>query len=95
MIDQDSAHGLGRSFEELHPVLPVDVEPDELGVSLVNQRGGLQGVLCPFASHVVGGQTSELVVNQWQEGVDGPLLALAAIDEQLGHFPSRAVGHVS
>ncbi len=55
VIDEDAAHELGGDAEEMGAVLPGDAGLiDELHVGLVDEGGGLQGMVGSLAAHVVG-----------------------------------------
>jgi len=52
MIDQNTAHQAARQAEKVAPVLPIDlIGAAEANVHLVDQSGGLKGMVRPFAAH--------------------------------------------
>ena len=78
MIHQDPPHQAGGDGEELRAILPVRLALfHQLQVRLVDQRGGLQGVVRPFAAHVAGGQAMQLAFDQRREPLQGRLVAAA------------------
>ena len=53
VIDQDAPHHLRRHAEEVRAILPVDaILAGESDVRLVDQGGGLQRVVWPFAAQI-------------------------------------------
>ena len=78
VLDQDAAHGLGRSGEEVAapvPVLPAPV-PDQAHIRFVDQCRGLQCLPWLFAGELLGRQPAQLVVEQGKQLVGGMWLAL-------------------
>ena len=63
VIHQDVPHQLRRHRQELRPVLPVHLGlVDQLQISLVHQRRGLQGMSLPLKLHVVPGGAAKLLI---------------------------------
>lgn len=63
VLDEDTAHGLGRSGEEMTAV----VEPlvsDEPQVGFVNERGGVERVTGLLGRHAYRGELAEFVVDE-------------------------------
>ena len=57
VIDQDAPHQVRGDGKELRAVLPLDLAlVDELQIRLVDQGGGRQGVIGPFALKVAARQ---------------------------------------
>jgi hypothetical protein len=61
MVDEDPPHQLRGDAEEVRATLPVPSLPGELEVGLVDERGGLEGVIPPLAGQVPGSELVELV----------------------------------
>ena len=60
-IHQDMSHHLRRQTKEMSPILPSGLLTiNQVQVSLIDQRRGLQGVAGVFPQHVAMGQTMEL-----------------------------------
>src|SRR5262245_35938207 len=75
-IDEDPAHGLGRSGEEVAPAVP---PPGLLGIDqpeirLVHQRGRLERLAGPLLGQPLGRQLAELVVDQREQLLARPRL---------------------
>ena len=63
-VDQNAAHQLSRDSEEMSAVPPAHVVGiNQLEVSLIDQRGGLEGVAGPFSSHVALRQSVQFPVH--------------------------------
>ena len=58
----------------------------QLQVSLVYQRGGLQGLAGTFSGHVVARQPVEMIVDKRSEGVERVCVASAPGQQQLGEM---------
>jgi hypothetical protein len=91
-IDQNVAHGGCRDAEEMGPVGEVLIG---LGhhpqIDLVDQRGGLQGVVGTLALEVAVGKLAQLLVSDRGQPVDRTGLAVAKLFEDACDIP-RAVG---
>ena len=75
VIEQDAAHDCGRNSEELAPIFPLDsVLIDQAKISLMHQRGRLQGVIAALLPHVVTSQTTQFRVQQRSPFILGPVL---------------------
>jgi hypothetical protein len=90
VIDEDAAHGLGRGREELLPVIPGrPVRPaDESQVRLVDECGGVQGVVWSFGGHAGRGEFPQFVVDQREQLRGGLTVATVRCFQE-----SRHVGH--
>src|SRR5262245_13134950 len=78
VLDEDAAHGLGRGSEEVTAAVPVlglfDVHQPQ--VRLVDQGGGLEGLVRLLLSQPLGRQPAQFVVDQRQEFRGGGGVAL-------------------
>lgn len=91
VIDQDPAHGLRSNCEEMGPALPVH-RPllDQLEIGLMNQGGGLQGVLSALAAHVSACQAAQFVVDDRnQPGGSGAITIRQLPQESSDLFAGR------
>lgn len=71
VVDEDAAHGLGGDGEEVGTAGEACLGlVDELEVGLVDEGGGLEGVAGAFASEEGAREGAELVVDEWEEGID-------------------------
>lgn len=96
MIHQDLPHQVGGYAEKLSARVPRGpglVYQSQIG--LVHQRGGLQGVVMPFAAQVGGGQRAELPINQRYQFVQGVFIAAAPGLEQSRYVSWLAFRHHS
>ena len=70
VVDQDAPHHLRGDAEELRATLPGDAilscQPE---VRFVDQRGGLQRVVRPFAAKVRRGSPSQFTVDEREQAV--------------------------
>ena len=56
MVDEDASDRLGRHREEVSAILPLHAAlADQPEISLVDERGGLEGVPGRLVPHPVGG----------------------------------------
>ena len=63
MINQDATDNLRCGSEKVSAVAPIHTALiDEPDVSLINQCRGLQCVIRTFRSHMLPGQTAQLVI---------------------------------
>ena len=75
--DQNASHQLRRRSEKVRPAFPVDrAPPNELEVSLMNKRGGLECVVSALLAHTTSGEPVKLVIDQRDEPVQGLLITL-------------------
>ena len=65
VLDQNPSHGLGRSGEEVAPIVPplwlIDV--DQAEICLVDERCGLQRLSGLLLDHFLSGQLPQFVVD--------------------------------
>jgi hypothetical protein len=70
-FDEDSAHGFGGGREEMAAVIPVHVSSsggrDESHISFVDECRGLQRLPGLFMRQLVGGEPTELIIDQGQK----------------------------
>jgi len=72
VVHQDAAHGFGRGPKEALAVIPrMARSRGELQPSLMDERGGLQGLTRLLLGHLLRGELAEFVVNQWQQLFSG------------------------
>lgn len=72
-VHQNPAHRLGGSGEEmLTPAPDAVVRARDFEPGLVDQRGGLQGVLAPLGRQAMSGQAPQFVINQRQQVCRSP-----------------------
>lgn len=77
MFHQDSSHGLGGCGEKVRSVLPGSLlRTDQPEPGFVHERRGLESMAGGFARHLVGGDASEFLVDQWEKFLGGPGIAL-------------------
>lgn len=94
VVDENSAHQLRGDAEKVGAALPVHAGLiHQLHVRLVNERGGLQGVVATFAAHVVGGDSPEFRVDDRKELIVCSGCALARVGEKLGDFAAGLWSH--
>jgi hypothetical protein len=76
MVDQNVSHNLSRYAKEMSAVLPTDIRlTDQLQIGFMDHRGSLQRVVLPLLTQVMIGKIAQLLVNKWQERVQGHLIA--------------------
>src|SRR5262249_25957643 len=78
IFDEDAAHGLGGGGEEMTtavPALTLDFAHQSY-IRLVDQRRGLERLAGLLLRQPPGGELAQLVVDQGQEGLGGPGVAL-------------------
>ncbi len=77
-VNEDSAHRLGGSGEEVRAILKLRfaVAANQSQPSFVNERGGLKRVARGLIGHSVRGQPSKIFVNQRQQFIGGFGIAL-------------------
>ena len=84
MIDHDAAHQLRGDGKEMGAVLPMRMGlVRELKVSVVEQRGGLQGVAGSLPAHVMVRQTLELRLDERDELLQRADVSAAPIAKEL------------
>jgi hypothetical protein len=66
--------------------VPVDVLAGEAEVGLVDERGGLEGMVGALAAHVGLGEAMQLRVNEGQQTACGGGVAVVHGFEELGDF---------
>lgn len=87
VIDEDAADGLGGDGEEVGAAGEIGVAlVDELHVGLVDEGGGLEGVIAGFAGHLAAGDEAHFVVDEGEEAVEGGGIAEAPGVEKFGDF---------
>src|SRR5439155_2580743 len=89
-LDEDAAHGLGGGGEEVSTAVPATVvaSPDQPKVCLMNQGGGLEGVVGGLTGHARGGELPQLVVHEREQVGAGPAVTGGGSVQQ-----SRHIGH--
>lgn len=64
MVDENMAHHLGSDTEEMCAILPLwRFLTNQTQISLVYQRGALQGVIGTFVPKVLARQATQFAVN--------------------------------
>ncbi len=87
VIDEDAAHHLRGDAEEVRAVLPLHLRLiHEPHVRLVDERGGLQRVADALLAQVARGEAPQLAVDDGQQVVEHPAVAVRQADEQSGHL---------
>ena len=72
MVDEDPSHEVGGDAEEVRAALPVDVSlAGELEKGLVDERGGLQGVIPSLPGEIPGRERVQLVVHERNQTFEG------------------------
>src|SRR5207247_7344127 len=80
--------------EKVRAVLPPDIFPiNEPHVGFIDQLCSLQSVARAFATHVVSGQSMQLLINEWHQLIKSFLVAITPGLEQLRDFMRRGFGH--
>ena len=87
-LDEDAAHGLGGSSEEVAAAVPVLglVLIDEAEIGLVDESGGLQRLPWRFLGQPLGSQLAQLIVYQRQELLGSARIALLDGAQDLHDF---------
>jgi hypothetical protein len=92
VVDQDPAHDLRRDTKEMRSIPPIDLPlVDEAEVHLMNKSRWLQGVVGPLVPKLAPGNAAELLIDEWQQLIEGSPVAATPITEQRRHVPGR--GH--
>jgi hypothetical protein len=97
VIDQNSAHGLGREAEELRAALPVDAALiHQLDVGLVYERRAFEGVVRPLVAQVPGRDAVQFLIDERHQSLECLPIAFTPTPEQIGDVGWRPqiVGHV-
>jgi hypothetical protein len=80
IVHQDLAHEPGSDGDEVCPVLQLHrLAAYQPKVSLVNQGGGLQGVIRSFRLEVVMSEPAQFLVEQRQQSIKGSLVSLLPV----------------
>jgi hypothetical protein len=87
-VDKDLAHRFGGDAEEV-AVVGIRLVADEPKVGLMHQGGGVERVIGPFPGHLHRGQPAQLVVNQRQELLGRPNVAVLDSRKDTGHVVHR------
>src|SRR5262249_29584942 len=90
--DEDAAHGLGSSGEEVTPAVPVArlATADEPEVGLVDEGGWLKRLARLLVREALRSELAQLVVDEWQQLGGG--LGIAGLN---GGHELREFGHAA
>ena len=78
MIDEELTHHPRSEREKVRAIFDAEVvRPNHAKVRLVNQRGGLQGVLSGLIAKVMLRETAELGVHESEERIDRALVPVS------------------
>ena len=81
------AHRLGRGGEEVAPAVPSGVfGPHQPKIRFVNQRRGLERLARRFSGEFLRGQAAQFGVDQREQLLRGPRVALLDGREDSGYF---------
>jgi hypothetical protein len=84
MVHQNTPHEPRRHAIKLPPTLPIHSALfRQLEIHLMNKCGRLKGVIGPFAPHLAGGQTPQLIVNKGDESRLGLAVSFTQLLQQL------------
>jgi hypothetical protein len=87
VIHQDAAHDPSRHGEEVGTVLPRHVlgihQPE---VRLVDEHGGLEAVVRALSCHAALRDLVKLVVDDWNQSLEGALVASPPLEKEPGDF---------
>jgi len=86
VVNQDLTHDVGSKADEVGATVPVDALTGEAEVGLVDDRGGLEGMVGALAAHVSLGEAMQLRVNQRQQTACGGGVAVVHGFQELGDF---------
>ena len=90
MINQDLPHQARGHAEEMGAVLPCHILPvDQSKVDLVDEGGGLKGMVRALATEIAPGEAREFCGDQRREPVESMLVAVAPRLQQLRHLGRR------
>ena len=93
LIDDDPPHGFGRGGEEVAAAVPVLWPPaDQAEAGLMNQGGGLERLPRLHRPETDGGQLPEFVVDEREQLLRGPGVALVDGRQDAGDVRRTAVG---
>ena len=91
VLDQNTAHRLGRAREEVHPVLSLIVRSTrETQIRFVDQRGRLQRLAGRLMRHFRRRQLAQLFIDEREQFLGGLGVALLNAVEDCGARRSRA-----
>src|SRR5262249_53188913 len=83
-------HQLCGNTKEVSPVLPTDIFPVyKSKICFVDQGCSLKGVVGALEAQAVGCQSAEFLIDHRHQFFQSRLVAVAPIDEQLGHLSRR------
>jgi len=91
--DLEAPHRSRRDREEVRPVLPRDLGIDEAQVGLIDERGGLKGVIRRFAPHVAMGDLVQLGLEEIAVPAQPPLAESLAPGHRGRRGSSNHRGH--
>ncbi len=86
VIHQNAAHDICGDGDEVLAVLPGEFFFGETEVSLVDEGGGLKGVIPALATHVGGGQTMEIGVEERQKMLRGGRISCSHRPQKLRYL---------
>jgi hypothetical protein len=93
VVNENASHHPGSDGEEVRPVAPVDaIEVDHAHVRLVRECGRLQGVFAPLAPHVGASETTQLVVHDRHQPVEGLAVSRLEAREEHRHITRSGLG---
>ncbi len=88
MIDQDLTHQARGHADEVRAILPLDaLQRDQSLVSLIDQRGRLQGMFVPLAAELAIGERMQLVIQHPDQPIPCGQITAAPSLQKLGCFP--------
>ncbi|HET6890554.1 MAG TPA: hypothetical protein VFH31_05580 [Pyrinomonadaceae bacterium] len=77
-----SPHDLRGDGEEIDPILPERIGlPHKFDICLVDQSGGLQGVVRPLAAHITGSNSAQLIIDQREQAIEGRPVSISPLGE--------------
>ena len=95
-IYQDAAHHTRRHGEKVRAVLPIEaVYIDQTKVGIVHQRGGLNGMIGPFATQAAVGDLPQLRVGSLDQTAQSVFVSASPCAEEVCHLVSAGSGEVS
>jgi hypothetical protein len=84
-IDQHAAHDPGCHGKEVLSVVPLDaLDVDESQIGLVDEGGWLERVSTALMAHVLTRDPPQFLVHEWNELIEGGLIAVAPGQQQSG-----------
>jgi len=91
-VHENAAHHLSADGEEVGLAFPSDVlNIDQFQVHLMDQRGGLEGVLLVLAVHEVEGEAAEFLVHARSERIERGRVAVCPGQKKLRSFRNSRV----